>query len=86
MDATVDEIHDDNKDIIEDDVRETNVRTFMEVTDIAKIVRKNIHFWNLQMKTCEVMAARNDSDDVGNSQSRTCEECEKILFFFQFYR
>ena len=40
----LDEIHDDNKDIIEDDVRETNVRTFMEVTDIAKIVRKKSVF------------------------------------------
>ena len=33
-------IRDDNKDIIEDNVRETNVRTFVEMTDIAKIVRK----------------------------------------------
>ena len=32
------------------------------------------------MKTCEVMAARNDSDDVGNSQSRICKECEKKKF------
>ena len=40
----LDEIHDDNKDIIEDDVRETNVRIFMEVTDIAKIVRKKSVF------------------------------------------
>ena len=53
----------------------------MEVTDIAKIVRKNIRFWILQMKTCEVMAARNDSGDVGNSQSRTCKECEKKNVF-----
>ena len=35
---------DDNKDTIEDDVRETNVRTFVGVTDIAKIVRKNSVF------------------------------------------
>ena len=40
----LDEIHDDNKDIIEDNVRETNVRTFLEVTDIAKIVRKKSVF------------------------------------------
>ena len=58
----LDEIHDDNKDIIEDDVRETNVRTFMEVTDIAKIVRKKICFWILQMKS---------------HTSRTCKECEE---------
>ena len=32
------------KDIIEDNVRETNVRTFVEVTDIAKIVRKKSVF------------------------------------------
>ena len=32
------------------------------------------------MKTCEVMAARNYFDDVGNSQSRTCKECEKKTF------
>ena len=50
----LDEIHDDNKDIIEDDVRETNVRTFVEVTDIAKIVRKKICFWSLEMKTHKV--------------------------------
>ena len=43
-------IRDDNKDTIEDNVRETNVRTFVEVTNIAKIVRKKIPFWILQMK------------------------------------
>ena len=37
-------IRDDNKDTIEDNVRETNVRTFVEVTDIAKIVRKKSLF------------------------------------------
>ena len=45
----LDEIHDDNKYIIEDDVHETNVRTFVGVTDIAKIVRKKNPI--LQMKT-----------------------------------
>ena len=30
---------DDNDDTIEDDVRETNMRTFVEVTDIVKILR-----------------------------------------------
>ena len=30
------------------------VRTFLEVTDIAKIVRKKIRFWILQMKTHKV--------------------------------
>ena len=40
----LDEIHDDNKDIIEDDVRKTNVRTFVKVTDISKIVRKKSVF------------------------------------------
>ena len=39
-------IRDDNKDIIEDNVRETNVRTFLEVTDIAKIVRKKNPFFD----------------------------------------
>ena len=43
-------IRDDNKDIIEDNVRETNVRTFVEVTDIAKIVIKKIRFWILKTK------------------------------------
>ena len=61
----LDEIHDDNKDIIEDDVRETNVRTFVEVTDIAKIVKKNPFL----VFTDE------------NSQNRTCKECEKKNFF-----
>ena len=37
-------IRDDNNDTIEDNVRETNVRTFVEVTDIAKIVRKKSLF------------------------------------------
>ena len=55
-------IRDDNKDIIEDNVRETNVRTFVEVTDIAKIVRKKIRFLDF-------------TDE--NSQSRTCKEWEK---------
>ena len=32
-------------EIIEEDVRETNVGTFVEVTDIAQIIRKNIRFW-----------------------------------------
>ena len=35
---------DDNEDTIEEDVRETNMKTFVEVTDIVKIVRKKIHF------------------------------------------
>ena len=48
-----------------DDVRETNVRTFLEVTDIAKIVSKQIRFWILQM----------------NSHSRTCKECEEKNVF-----
>ena len=58
-------IRDDNKDIIEDNVRETNVRTFVEVTDIVKIVRKKNLFLDF-------------TDE--NSQSRTCKECEKFFF------
>ena len=52
-------MHADNKDIIEDNVRETNVRTFVEVTDIAKIVRKKIRFLILQMKTHKVELVKN---------------------------
>ena len=52
-------MHADNKDIIEDNVRETNVRTFVEVTDISKIVRKNICSWILQMKTHKVKLVKN---------------------------
>ena len=50
---------DDYKDTFEDDVPETNVRKFVGVTDIVKIVREKK----------SVMATRNDSDDVWNSQS-----------------
>ena len=46
-------------EIIEEDVRETNVGTFLEVTDIAKIVRKEIRFWILQMKTHKVGLVKN---------------------------
>ena len=38
---------DDNEDTIEDEVREMNVTTFVEVTYIVKIVRKEINFWIL---------------------------------------
>ena len=38
---------DDNEDTIENEVREMNVRTFVEVTDIVKIVRNEIRFWIL---------------------------------------
>ena len=34
-------------------------RTFVEVTDIAKIVRKKIRFWILQMKTHKVEFVKN---------------------------
>ena len=42
------------------------IRTFVEVTDIAKIVRKKNLFLDF-------------TDD--NSQSRTCKECEKKNVF-----
>ena len=38
---------DEIEDTIEDKVREMNVRTFVEVTDIVKIVRNEIRFWIL---------------------------------------
>ena len=40
----------------------------MEVTDIAKIVRKKIRFWILQTKPLK---------------SRTCKECEKNVTILQ---
>ena len=70
---------DDNEDTFEDDVPETNVRKFVGVTDIVKIViEKKSVFGFYRWK--QVMATRNDSDDVWNSQSWTCKECEKKTF------
>ena len=70
---------DDNEDTFEDDVPETNVRKFVGVTDIVKIVREKKSVFGFY-RGKQVMATRNDSDDVWNSQSRTCKECEKKHF------
>ena len=59
-------VRDTGKHIIEDDVCETNVRTFVEVTDIAKIVGGKNPFLDFTYE---------------NSQSRTCKECEKKNVF-----
>ena len=59
---------DDNEDTFEDDVPETNVRKFVGVTDIVKIVREKKSVFGFY-RGKQVMATRNDSDDVWNSQS-----------------
>ena len=50
---------DDNEDTIEDDVPETNVRKFVGLTDIVKIVREKQSVFGFY-RGKQVMATRND--------------------------
>ena len=55
------------------------IRTFLEVTDIAKIERKKIFFWMLQMKTHKVELVKNvkktvfDFTDENSYKRQSCK-------------